>query len=238
MTAASGAERPRTVTPATRRSPPLLTDLEPTRHRALHLRRPHRRRDRQVGQRRQLPHALRARDLHRRGRNGGACGRGSRQRDGGADHVPRHWLAPRDVGRGGERSDASGDPGRQRRDLRARPVGAPPAGNGDDGHRAGPARGRYLIGQVGDSRAYLLRDGQFLQLTKDHSYVQELVDAGLLTPDQARGHPYSSIITRCVGASERWCRTSTSVRWSKGTLPAGVGRTDGDAGGRAAHPDP
>ena len=61
--------------------------------------------------------------------------------------------------------------------------------------------GRYLIGQVGDSRAYLLRDGQFLQLTKDHSYVQEQVDAGLLTPDQARGHPYSSIITRCVGAS-------------------------------------
>jgi protein phosphatase len=61
---------------------------------------------------------------------------------------------------------------------------------------------RYLIGQVGDSRAYLLRDGQFFQLTKDHSYVQELVDAGLLTADQARRHPYSSIITRCVGASE------------------------------------
>jgi len=62
--------------------------------------------------------------------------------------------------------------------------------------------GRYLIGQVGDSRAYLLRDGRFLQVTKDHSYVQEQVDAGMLTPDQARGHPHSSIITRCVGASE------------------------------------
>jgi protein phosphatase len=60
---------------------------------------------------------------------------------------------------------------------------------------------RYLIGQVGDSRAYLLRDGQLLQLTKDHSYVQEQVDAGLLTPDQARVHPYSNVITRCVGAS-------------------------------------
>jgi PPM family protein phosphatase len=59
---------------------------------------------------------------------------------------------------------------------------------------------RYLIGQVGDSRAYLLRDGQILQLTKDHSYVQEQVDAGLLTPDQARVHPYSNVITRCVGA--------------------------------------
>ena len=62
-------------------------------------------------------------------------------------------------------------------------------------------RGRYLIGQVGDSRAYLLRNGQLLQLTKDHSYVQEQVDAGLLTPDQARVHPYSNVITRCVGAS-------------------------------------
>ncbi|HYC31158.1 MAG TPA: Stp1/IreP family PP2C-type Ser/Thr phosphatase [Gemmatimonadales bacterium] len=60
---------------------------------------------------------------------------------------------------------------------------------------------RYLIGQVGDSRAYLLRNGRFLQLTKDHSYVQEQVDAGLLTPDQARVHPYSNVITRCVGAS-------------------------------------
>ncbi len=59
---------------------------------------------------------------------------------------------------------------------------------------------RYLIGQVGDSRAYLLRDGRLLQLTKDHSYVQEQVDAGLLTPDQARVHPYSNVITRCVGA--------------------------------------
>ena len=61
--------------------------------------------------------------------------------------------------------------------------------------------GRYLIGQVGDSRVYLLRDGSFLQITKDHSYVQEQVDAGFLTPEQARYHPYSNVITRCVGAS-------------------------------------
>jgi protein phosphatase len=61
---------------------------------------------------------------------------------------------------------------------------------------------RYLIGQVGDSRAYLLRNGELLQLTKDHSYVQEQVDAGLLTAEQARTHPYSNVITRCVGANE------------------------------------
>lgn len=62
------------------------------------------------------------------------------------------------------------------------------------------AQGRYLIGQVGDSRVYLMRDGLLRQLTKDHSYVQEQVDAGFLTPEQARFHPYSNVITRCVGA--------------------------------------
>lgn len=61
---------------------------------------------------------------------------------------------------------------------------------------------RYLIGQVGDSRVYLLRDGALKQVTKDHSYVQEQVDAGFLTPEQARYHPYSNVITRCVGASD------------------------------------
>ncbi|HXY19136.1 MAG TPA: hypothetical protein VEH83_03995, partial [Gemmatimonadales bacterium] len=60
---------------------------------------------------------------------------------------------------------------------------------------------RYLLGQVGDSRGYLMREGVFHQLTKDHSYVQEQVDAGYLTPEQARTHPYSNVITRCVGAS-------------------------------------
>lgn len=61
---------------------------------------------------------------------------------------------------------------------------------------------RFLLGHVGDSRAYRLRGGKFEQLTKDHSYVQEQVDAGLLTPEQARVHPYSNVITRCVGANQ------------------------------------
>src|SRR5439155_18711600 len=61
--------------------------------------------------------------------------------------------------------------------------------------------GRFLVGQVGASRVYLLRDGALTQITKDHSYVQEQVDAGFLTPEQARYHPYSNVITRCVGAS-------------------------------------
>lgn len=62
-------------------------------------------------------------------------------------------------------------------------------------------QGRYIIGHIGDSRVYLLRDGELRQITKDHSYVQEQVDAGFLTPEQARFHPYSNVITRCVGAN-------------------------------------
>jgi protein phosphatase len=61
---------------------------------------------------------------------------------------------------------------------------------------------RYLIAQVGDSRAYLYRGRRFHQITKDHSYVQEQVDAGLLTPEQARTHPYANVLTRCVGSNE------------------------------------
>jgi protein phosphatase len=61
---------------------------------------------------------------------------------------------------------------------------------------------RYLIGQVGDSRAYVLRGKRLHQITRDHSYVQEQVDAGLLTPEQARTHPYGNVITRCVGSNE------------------------------------
>jgi protein phosphatase len=61
---------------------------------------------------------------------------------------------------------------------------------------------RYLIGQVGDSRAYVLRNKRLHQITRDHSYVQEQVDAGLLTPEQARTHPYGNVITRCVGSNE------------------------------------
>jgi len=61
--------------------------------------------------------------------------------------------------------------------------------------------GKYMIAHVGDSRAYRLREGAFTQITVDHSYVQEQVDAGYLTPEQARYHPFSNVITRCVGVA-------------------------------------
>lgn len=55
---------------------------------------------------------------------------------------------------------------------------------------------------IGDSRVYLLRDDRLVQITTDHSVVQELITAGKLSPEEAEGHPYSNVITRAVGASE------------------------------------
>ena len=85
--------------------------------------------------------------------------------------------------------------------LRADHPGSREAGDGHHGLLSAGGPGRYIIGHIGDSRVYLLRDGVFRQITKDHSYVQEQVDAGFLTPEQARYHPYSNVITRCVGAN-------------------------------------
>jgi serine/threonine protein phosphatase PrpC len=58
---------------------------------------------------------------------------------------------------------------------------------------------RIAIGHVGDSRAYLIRDGRLEQLTDDHSLVAELVRSGKLTPEEAETHPQRSVITRAVG---------------------------------------
>ncbi|MFC0007936.1 PP2C family protein-serine/threonine phosphatase [Micromonospora siamensis] len=55
-----------------------------------------------------------------------------------------------------------------------------------------------VLAQVGDSRCYLLRDGELTQLTRDDTFVQALVDQGALTPDQARHHPQRSLVTRAV----------------------------------------
>ena len=59
--------------------------------------------------------------------------------------------------------------------------------------------GRVVFGHVGDSRAYLIREGSIEQLTDDHSLVAELVRSGRLTPAEAEVHPQRSVITRAVG---------------------------------------
>lgn len=58
---------------------------------------------------------------------------------------------------------------------------------------------QILIGQVGDSRAYLLRDNTISQLTEDHSLVQELVRSGSITDEEAFSHPQRNVLTRAIG---------------------------------------
>jgi len=62
--------------------------------------------------------------------------------------------------------------------------------------------GRYVVGHVGDSRVYLFRGGRLRQVTRDHSLVQEQVDRGFLTPEQARAHPFRHVILRALGVEE------------------------------------
>ena len=62
-----------------------------------------------------------------------------------------------------------------------------------------PTENEMLIGQVGDSRAYLLRDNVLTQITNDHSMVADMVRKGVLTEEQAACHPMRNYITRAVG---------------------------------------
>jgi len=65
------------------------------------------------------------------------------------------------------------------------------------------ARGdRVTLAQVGDSRAYLLREGQLIRLSTDQTLVQLLVDKGDLTPEQVPTHPYRNVVLRSVNGEE------------------------------------
>ncbi|MGN6109847.1 MAG: PP2C family protein-serine/threonine phosphatase [Kofleriaceae bacterium] len=57
-----------------------------------------------------------------------------------------------------------------------------------------------VVGHAGDSRAYLLRAGRLQALTRDHTIVEELVDRGLLSPEEAERHPYKNVLSRNLGA--------------------------------------
>ena len=59
------------------------------------------------------------------------------------------------------------------------------------------------LAHIGDSRAYLMRDGTLRQLTRDHTFVQQLVDEGRIAPDEVRTHPQRSLITRALDGREQ-----------------------------------
>ncbi len=60
---------------------------------------------------------------------------------------------------------------------------------------------KFELAWVGDSRAYLW-NGQLRQLSSDHSYVQELIDQGAITPEQARSHPHRNVVTQALGVTD------------------------------------
>jgi PPM family protein phosphatase len=62
---------------------------------------------------------------------------------------------------------------------------------------------RLYLAHVGDSRAYLLKKGQLFQLSKDHTYVQTLVDQGVITPTEAEKHPERNVLTRAMGTHSK-----------------------------------
>lgn len=61
------------------------------------------------------------------------------------------------------------------------------------------AEGKFALAHIGDSRAYLLRDGETVQITKDHTFVQRLLDEGRLTEEEAERHPQRSVLMRVLG---------------------------------------
>jgi len=74
------------------------------------------------------------------------------------------------------------------------------------------------LGHVGDSRAYLLREGQLQQMTRDDTFVQMLVDEGVITPEQASHHPRRAVVTQALQGGEAnpaytFMRPTSGDRW-------------------------
>ena len=142
-------------------------------------------------------------------------GRRSRRRGGGRDRGDRATTGggTSSARRASRRSSTrrTGASGSARSPIRARPAW----GRRSPSHRR---RGdeRIVFGHVGDSRAYRLRGDGLEQITTDHSLVAELVESGVLTPEEAERHPQRSAITRAVG-------TERAIEVDVFTVPAEPG---------------
>lgn len=79
-----------------------------------------------------------------------------------------------------------------------------------------PRARRFLVGHVGDSRAYVYRDGALEQITRDHTWVQERVEAGDLPPEVARTHPMGHMLTQALGT-----QPDVDVQVAEGDAPPG-----------------
>ncbi len=77
---------------------------------------------------------------------------------------------------------------------------------------------RFAVIWAGDSRAYILRHGEMHQLSRDHTRVQELIDRGLLTPEQAEGHPMGHVLSRAVGVVPELELDGIVDEWQAGDL--------------------
>jgi PPM family protein phosphatase len=71
---------------------------------------------------------------------------------------------------------------------------------------------RLALAHIGDSRAYVLREGALQQVTRDHTFVQHLVDEGRITPEEAEHHPQRSVLLRVLGDIDSSQELDTSVR--------------------------
>jgi protein phosphatase len=78
------------------------------------------------------------------------------------------------------------------------------------------ASGEFEVAWVGDSRVYLWNGEGLKQLSQDHSYVQELIDQGAITSEQARSHPHRNVVTQALGVTDPQSLRVESVRGQLG----------------------
>lgn len=76
-------------------------------------------------------------------------------------------------------------------------------------------QGHWVLAHIGDSRAYLLRDGRLIRMTEDHSYVQHLIDTGRITPTEAKNHPQRNVVMRVLGDFDIDPRPDISMHTAK-----------------------